>query len=48
MAAKSKYTADFIKFVEAFNGSMARAKLGCLLIAKEEEQDPLLKVFKGK
>ncbi len=49
MAAKTKYTADFIKGVEFFGmAPTARAKFGTLLTAKkEEEKDPLLKVLKG-
>lgn len=49
MAAKSKYTADFIKGVEFFGmAPTARAKFGSLLTAKkEQEKDPLLKVLKG-
>lgn len=50
MAAKTKYTADFIKGVEFFGmAPTARAKFGSLLTAKKaEEKDPLLKVLKGK
>ena len=49
MAAKTKYTADFIKGVEFFGmAPTARAKFGTLLTAKKaEEKDPLLKVLKG-
>src|SRR6476620_9374435 len=49
MAAKTKYTADFIKGVEFFGmAPTARDKFGTLLTAKkEEEKDPLLKVLKG-
>ena len=50
MAAKTKYTADFIKGVEFFGmAPTARAKFGTLLAAKKsEETDPLLKVLKEK
>ena len=49
MAAKSKYTIDFLKGVEFFGmAPTARAKFGSLLTAKKaEEKDPLLKVLKG-
>lgn len=47
MAAKSKYTADFLKGVEFFGmAPTARAKFGSLVANKKaEEQDPLLKVL---
>lgn len=50
MAAKSKYTADFLKGVEFFGmAPTARAKFGSLVANnKEKEQDPLLKVLKNK
>jgi hypothetical protein len=50
MAAKSKYTADFLKGVEFFGmAPTARAKFGTLAVAKKkEEQDPLLKILKPK
>jgi phage terminase small subunit len=50
MAAKSKYTADFMKGVEFFGmAPTARAKFGSLLTAKkEEEKDPLLKILKPR
>ena len=50
MAAKTKYTTDFLKGVEMFGMSPAsRAKFGIMAAqAKEKEQDPLLKVLKGK
>lgn len=50
MAAKSKYTHDFLKFVqEACLSPQSRAKMGIMAANKKmEEQDPLLKVLKGK
>jgi Phage terminase, small subunit len=50
MAAKSKYTADFIKGVEFFGmAPTARAKFGTLAVAKKkEETDPLLKILRPK
>lgn len=50
MAAKTKYTTDFLKGVELFGMSPAsRAKFGIMAAqAKEKEKDPLLKVLKGK
>jgi hypothetical protein len=50
MAAKSKYTADFMKGVEFFGmAPTARAKFGTLAVAKKkEEADPLLKILKNK
>jgi phage terminase small subunit len=49
MAAKSKYTTDFLKGVEMFGMSpSARAKFGILAAQKaEQETDPLLKVLKS-
>ena len=50
MAAKSKYTADFLKGVEFFGmAPTARAKFGTLVANnKAEEADPLLKILKPK
>jgi P27 family predicted phage terminase small subunit len=50
MSAKSKYSADFIKFCqEACLSPQSRAKMGILATnKKEEDSDPLLKVLKGK
>lgn len=50
MAAKAKYTHDFLKFVnEACLSPQSRAKMGIMAANKQmEEQDPLLKVLKGK
>lgn len=50
MSTKSKYTADFFKFVqEACLSPQSRAKMGIMFANKQmEEQDPLLKVLKGK
>lgn len=50
MSAKSKYTHDFLKFVqEACLSPQSRAKMGILASNKQmEEKDPLLKVLKGK
>jgi phage terminase small subunit len=50
MAAKSKYTADFLKGVEFFGmAPTARAKFGTLIANnKSEEADPLLKILKPK
>lgn len=50
MNAKAKYTADFFKFCqEACLSPQSRAKMGIMSANKKlEEQDPLLKVLKGK
>lgn len=50
MAAKAKYTNDFLKFVqEACLSPQSRAKMGIMAANKKmEEQDPLLKVLKNK
>ena len=50
MAAKSKYTSDFLKGVEFFGmAPTARAKFGSLVANKKaDEQDPLLKILKPK
>jgi phage terminase small subunit len=50
MAAKAKYTNDFLKFVqEACLSPQSRAKMGIMAANKQmEEQDPLLKVLKNK
>jgi phage terminase small subunit len=50
MAAKSKYTADFLKGVEFFGmAPTARAKFGSLVANKKaEDADPLLKILKPK
>jgi P27 family predicted phage terminase small subunit len=50
MAAKAKYTHDFIKFCqEACLSPQSRAKMGIMAANKKaEDEDPLLKVLKGK
>lgn len=50
MAAKSKYQADLQKGVDLFGLAPAsRAKFGAVVANnKEKEQDPLLKILKGK
>lgn len=50
MSAKAKYTADFMKFAqETCLSPQSRAKMGILYANKKmEEEDPLLKVLKGK
>lgn len=49
MAAKSKYTNDFLKGVDMFGMSpSSRAKFGLMAAKKQEEEtDPLLKVLKS-
>ena len=50
MQAKSKYTHDFLKFInEACLSPQSRAKMGVIASNKMmEEVDPLLKVLKNK
>jgi phage terminase small subunit len=50
MAAKTKYSTEFFKFVnEACLSPQARAKMGILAANKKlQEQDPLLAVLKSK
>lgn len=50
MAAKAKYTHDFLKFCqEACLSPQSRAKMGIMAAnKKDQDADPLLKVLKGK